>query len=77
MTTIEKINQRIIDERIPFSCVFELTYRCNLICDYCYINHNCPELPYNEITKILDDIANAGTMFLTFTGGEVFLRRDP
>src|ERR1700752_3180132 len=29
-----------------------------------------------EIKNILDQLAEAGTFFLTFSGGEVFMRRD-
>jgi MoaA/NifB/PqqE/SkfB family radical SAM enzyme len=64
-------------ERIPISCIFELTYRCNLRCVHCYcVRDNKKELTKNEIIEIIDQIVNAGTLFITFTGGEIFVKED-
>jgi len=68
-----------------FSCrnfVFELTYRCNLNCRMCYIvneiQHKAPkesrlELEDREIIRITEQLP--GSSNVTFTGGEVFLKR--
>jgi MoaA/NifB/PqqE/SkfB family radical SAM enzyme len=64
--------------------LFEVTHRCNLGCEHCYLTEGPvgrprptrPELSLDEIRLILDQIAEAGTLFLTLSGGEVFLRRD-
>jgi MoaA/NifB/PqqE/SkfB family radical SAM enzyme len=69
---------------IPLSVLFEVTYRCNLACVHCYLHEgpaDRPRPPKNELTleeiqRILGELAEAGSMFVTFTGGEVFLRRD-
>ncbi|MBI1847744.1 MAG: radical SAM protein [Candidatus Rokubacteria bacterium] len=69
---------------IPLTALVEVTYRCNLACVHCYL-HEGPadrprpprgELTLEEIQRILGELAEAGTLFVTFTGGEVFLRRD-
>jgi len=57
---------------------FELTYRCNFKCLHCF-NRNHPaegELTQTEIERVLDELAAAGTLYLTFTGGEILLRPD-
>jgi MoaA/NifB/PqqE/SkfB family radical SAM enzyme len=69
---------------IPFSVLFEVTHRCNLGCEHCYLTEGPvgrprargDELTLDEIRTILDDLAAAGTLFLTLSGGEVFMRRD-
>jgi MoaA/NifB/PqqE/SkfB family radical SAM enzyme len=69
---------------VPLSVLFEVTHRCNLGCEHCYLTEGpvgrprpaSDELSLDEIRTILDDLAEAGTMFLTLSGGEVFMRRD-
>ncbi len=73
-------------KNIPLYSVFELTYRCNLNCIHCYIPEQSriqnskvkikKELTTDEIKDILKQLANAGCLYLVFTGGEVFLRQD-
>ena len=60
----------------------ELTYDCNLRCVHCYTDcYNRPELieremSYELITSILDQLAALGCLWVCFTGGEIFVRRD-
>jgi MoaA/NifB/PqqE/SkfB family radical SAM enzyme len=69
---------------IPLSVLFEVTHRCNLGCEHCYLTEGPvgrprptrQELSLEEIRRILDELAEAGTFFLTLSGGEVFMRRD-
>ena len=69
---------------IPISVLFEITHRCNLGCEHCYLTEGPvgrprptrPELSLEESRRILDQIAEAGALFLTLSGGEVFIRRD-
>ncbi len=67
-----------LDGRIPLSGSLELDLRCNLRCLHCYRDGEWPKgiLETREVCSILDDVARAGTLWLLFTGGEVFLRRD-
>lgn len=68
--------------RLPLSGSFELTCRCNLRCVHCYIGAkrsqppSQPELSTGEIRAILDQLADAGTLWLLLTGGEPLLRPD-
>ncbi len=57
---------------------FELTYRCNLQCEYCYLprNPSSEELSTSQVFSILDDLKRMNTLWIYFTGGEVFTRGD-
>ncbi len=60
----------------------ELTYGCNLHCVHCYTDcYNRPdllkrEMPYDQVIRTLDQLHEAGVLWICFTGGEIFLRRD-
>src|SRR5216684_8607096 len=70
--------------QIPLAALFEVTHRCNLGCSHCYLTEGPvgrprptrDELALDEVRRALDQLAEAGTFFLTLTGGEVFMRRD-
>lgn len=66
------------DKQIPLSGGFELTNRCNLKCVHCYTktNEKKRELTTEQIKNIIDQLADAGTLSLFFTGGEAMLRKD-
>lgn len=60
----------------PLNAVFELTHRCNLKCLHCYVPAPAAELGTDRMKSIISELAEAGTLFLTLTGGEVLLRPD-
>lgn len=68
---------RLRREYIPYSVLWELTHVCNLKCVMCYneLLHE-PELSKAECFDVLVQLARAGTLQLTFTGGEILARRD-
>jgi radical SAM protein with 4Fe4S-binding SPASM domain len=77
----EAIQQRT--SRFPLSATIELTHRCPLTCAHCYNNLSMAdrqarrnELTLQEHCKILDELAEAGCLKVTFTGGEIFARKD-
>jgi radical SAM protein with 4Fe4S-binding SPASM domain len=77
----EKIEQLGIQECIPTVAKFELLYRCNLNCAHCYITGNQREersgiLDTEAVKRIIDQLYDAGTMVIAFTGGEIFARED-
>src|SRR5712675_3263368 len=62
---------------IPLSVQLDLTYRCNERCVHCYLDHDDHgEMTTAEIKDVLEQLAEAGTFFLTLSGGEVLMRRD-
>ena len=58
--------------KIPLTAQIQLTDRCNLKCEFCYnsLEHKSSELSYDEVIRILHQLREAGTLFLTLTGGE-------
>lgn len=76
-----KIWDRSLEQDRVIKAQMELTYRCNLRCLHCYTDcYNEPEyfpreMTYEEILRILDDMADIGILWLNFTGGEVFMRK--
>jgi radical SAM protein with 4Fe4S-binding SPASM domain len=63
---------------IPLDCSFEITYRCNLRCGHCYctFDHTKKELEFDQICRIIDELADAGCLWLLLTGGEPLTRPD-
>jgi len=77
------VHRRVSAKRIPISGSIEVTQRCNNQCIHCY--NNLPagdpkardeELSFDEYRRIIDEIADAGCLWLLFTGGEIFIRQD-
>lgn len=71
------------DKRTPVDVSIEMTRRCPLECQHCY--NNLPmgdlaarnrELSKQEYEAILDELADMGVIWLLFTGGEIFARKD-
>jgi AdoMet-dependent heme synthase len=77
MSVMEEIGQRAQNTGVPLSVHLDVTYRCNERCVHCYLDHDDHgEMTTDEIRGVLDQLADAGVFFLTFSGGEVFMRRD-
>lgn len=70
------IEMKAIKHFIPFAVTFETTYSCNERCIHCYMERNLPSLKLHEIKSILEQIAQEGCLFVSFTGGEFFTRPD-
>src|SRR5258708_14594268 len=74
---MDRLISRTVQKHRPLSVHFDLTYRCNERCVHCDLDHDDHgELTTAECLKALDDLASSGTLFLTFSGGEIFLRPD-
>ena len=62
---------------VPFSLVLVTNTTCNYSCSYCKIwARKDPELTTAQITSIIDQAAQLGTVRLGLTGGEPLLRDD-
>lgn len=62
---------------------FELTARCNLQCRMCYVCRAAndrdamrDELTANQWIRLAEEARDQGLLYVTLTGGEVFLRKD-
>lgn len=83
---LEKIRELGIQECIPIMAKFELLYQCNLKCIHCAnITERWKEdggedtggiLKTEEVKHIIDQLYDIGTMLISFTGGEIFARKD-
>ncbi|NOZ78448.1 MAG: radical SAM protein [Acidobacteria bacterium] len=69
--------------RIPVTATIEVTRRCNNRCVHCYTNLPAgdavaqrEEMSLDEHRRLLDELAKLGTLWLLYTGGEPFLRKD-
>ena len=79
----QAFHARTMRSHLPLSGTIEVTRRCPLTCVHCYNNlpmsdheASASELTYAEHCRILDELADAGCLWLLFTGGEIFARRD-
>lgn len=64
---------------IPIEGSLELTFRCNLRCIHCYCVHcqwEDQELTTQEIYSAIDQMVDAGCLWLLLTGGEPIIRKD-
>lgn len=77
------LHQRVGEKRIPIEVSLEVTRRCPLECQHCY--NNLPmsdlgarnrELSKQEYFALLDELADMGVLWVLFTGGEIFARKD-
>ncbi len=77
-TLAQRINRAASRKNVPLGALVELTYRCNHQCYYCYqktFSHG-RELSFDQWSRILDQLARMGTLYLTISGGEPFVRKD-
>jgi len=78
-----RLHEQVVAQRVPISGSIEVTRRCNLKCIHCYNNlplgdHKArlSELTFDEHCRIVDEITEAGCLWLLYTGGEIFVRKD-
>lgn len=71
------------DKRVPIEVSLEVTRRCPLECQHCYNNlamgdvaARNRELSREEYETLLTELADMGVIWVLFTGGEIFARKD-
>jgi radical SAM protein with 4Fe4S-binding SPASM domain len=77
------LHEHFGDKRTPVEVSLEVTRRCPLECQHCYNNlamgdlaARNRELTKEEYVAILTELADMGVIWLLFTGGEIFARKD-
>jgi MoaA/NifB/PqqE/SkfB family radical SAM enzyme len=83
-TPIRSLFELAEARHVPLNMMLELTYRCNERCLHCYLPETqgardpraADELTFEEWSRVLGELAEAGTLYVIFTGGEVLLRHD-
>lgn len=77
---LKELNAYARKNLIPLNCQIEITHRCDSRCRHCYLASETPrpdeELKTGEIKRFIDELAEMGGLFLSFTGGEPFSRPD-
>ena len=77
------IHEKYLGKRAPIEVSIEVTHRCPLECLHCY--NNLPmgdvdarraELTFEEHCRLLDELRDAGCLWILYTGGEIFARKD-
>lgn len=60
------------------SLFVEITDACNLSCRHCYLGEmpDSRSIPFPDLQRLLEEFADLGGMFVTFSGGEPFVRSD-
>ena len=78
-----QVHARHQGRRVPVEVSIEVTHRCPLECRHCY--NNLPmsdpearksELSLEEYHRLFDELVEAGCLWILFTGGEIFARKD-
>jgi len=76
-TLMEEMNRRALELGVPLGAQLDVTYRCNERCVHCYLDHDDHgEMTTAEMCDVLRQLADAGALFLTLSGGEVLMRMD-
>lgn len=72
-----EIENKIISKKVPISMQMELTWKCNQKCSHCYqYSDDKTEIPLNKAKDIINQLADAGALYLSFTGGEPMMHKD-
>ena len=74
------IHERVMRDRVPIAGSLELTNRCNYDCAHCFIvtgpGPDPREMSTVQVKRVLDQLAEAGTLWLLMTGGDPLIRTD-
>jgi radical SAM protein with 4Fe4S-binding SPASM domain len=77
------VHQRFQGTRAPTDVSIEVTRRCPLDCLHCYNNlpmgdhaARAQEMTLAEHCRLLDELVAAGCLWILYSGGEIFARKD-
>ncbi|MFW5925704.1 MAG: radical SAM protein [Myxococcota bacterium] len=76
-SAIERLRALYARAGRPYSATIEVADRCNEVCVHCYqVQGLKGEMSTEDLRRVIDELAEAGVLLLTFSGGEPTLRRD-
>jgi len=65
------------DEKYPFYASLKVTSRCHFACKFCDMkNFQTPDLPTEDLKKIIRNLGRSSLFLLSLEGGEPLLRND-
>lgn len=68
---------KLFHKHTPLSVTFGTTNRCNFSCQACGIQSSAKqEIPHDRFMSIIDEVASAGAIRISFTGGGEPMMRD-
>ncbi|MDP2905512.1 MAG: radical SAM protein [Candidatus Omnitrophota bacterium] len=72
------ISRYLLRRDFPLLATFQLTNKCNFDCRMCNIKNNPRQdtLPLEDFKRIIDDLAEMGTVFVSLSGGEPLLIKN-
>jgi radical SAM protein with 4Fe4S-binding SPASM domain len=75
---VQAFNRRSADGKVPLLGSIEVTRRCNLRCEHCYLGHRDgqAELDAGTLLGLTDELADAGCLYLVLTGGDPLLHPE-
>lgn len=79
MEILNRFRDQMSAALVPMQATIELTYRCNERCGHCYLStyddnaDGRPPLSLEEWKRVLNELADAGSLLLIFIGGEAML----
>ena len=88
----EIFERKTVERAIPIRAILELTYECNFHCRHCYVVRDLSKelcrhcyvvrdlskepLTQEQAKGVLEQLAGAGCLAVTLSGGEIFTRPD-
>lgn len=74
---VEKTLNEIADENnILLSATIEILNECNFCCEHCYHPQHNHKMNTDKVISLLEELKELGVLYLTLTGGEIFLHKD-
>ncbi|MBN2790539.1 MAG: radical SAM protein [Candidatus Delongbacteria bacterium] len=69
--------RNFINEKFPFYASLKVTSRCHFNCKFCDMKYfQTPDIPTDEIKKIIRNLGRSSLFLLSLEGGEPLLRND-
>ena len=77
-TLFARLKYKAWQQGVPLTGLFELTPRCTLDCEMCYVHLTQNQIPHPELDtaqwlSLMEQACDEGMMFATLTGGECLL----
>lgn len=80
---VHALYERAVQEKVPLTGTIDLTYQCSLRCVHCYLGpqvrkseRRSEEMATEKVFSLIDELVEAGCLFLSFSGGDPLLHKD-